>query len=437
MARARQMNLLLGLERWLWRNQDWRRSENPAEARVSFEDVAAFAEKAERWKFDGLFFADFMGLNRAVVPRNPPFAFEPLTVMAGLGARTKHLGLVCTASTLLMEPYNLARMFSSLDQVSNGRAGWNIVTSFSGERNFGKTLPAPAERYDAAQEFVEVVESLWDSWSEDYAIADVEGAVFVDETRIHDIDHSGRFFQVEGALDLPRMPQRYPVMFQAVASPEGLRFAARNAEAVFVSYPTLDIGAEMSASFRRLVAEQGRDGDDVRILPGLKVVIGEDEADARRKLRERYVTPERIALTIAGIEQEYPMLNLHDLDRSLPVPESTFPSEAEINELGGRRSRMLAWRRLALDTFDNAGDFLDHIAVAYAHTLFVGTPETIADQMEEWFRRRVCDGFIINESWDLDEIGEKLLPVLRRRGLFREDYEADTFRGLLGLPDPA
>lgn len=393
------------------------------------------ARKAEAAKFDAVFFADGPALpdNIRYASR---FRFEPLTLLTALAAATSRIGLIGTASTTYYEPYNLARLYASLDHISGGRAGWNIVTTSAPNAgaNFGLTQnPSHAERYARAAEFVDVVTKLWDSWEDDAFVGDKESGVLADDTRIHEIGHVGPHFRVKGALNTPRSPQGRPVYVQAGSSDDGRSFAARYAEAIFTAHQTLGSAQGFYADIRKQAAGLGRNPDHVRILPGISPYIGSTEAEAKA-LYDAFNDLIQPAFSIAQLRQMTGLdLTGHDLDE--PFPRHLLDAGGPL----GVASRF----RLILDIVDREKptirQVIHRLAGARGHYVVVGTPEKIADEIQTWFENGAADGFNVMPPWlhgGFEVFAVEVVPILRKRGLFREDYTGTTLRDHFGLPRP-
>ncbi|MCJ2144430.1 LLM class flavin-dependent oxidoreductase [Methylobacterium sp. E-066] len=393
------------------------------------------ARKAEAAKFDAVFFADGPALadNIRYAAR---FRLEPLTWLSALGAVTERIGLIGTASTTYYEPYNLARLFASLDHLSHGRAGWNIVTTSAAQaaQNFGLgEHPPHGDRYERAREFVEVVGKLWDSWADDAVLADAASGIYADTTRIHPIDHAGRHFRVRGPLNIPRTPQGRPVYIQAGASDDGRFFAAQYAEAIFTAHQTFASAQAFYADIKDRVAALGRRPEHVKILPGISPFIGstQREAEALEAEFNALIQPE-YSLTqlrnMTGLD-----LAGHDLDA--PFPRHLIDTDTRF----GVASRF----KLIVDILDREKptlrQLIQRLAGARGHYVFVGTPEKVADEIEHWFVNGAADGFNVmppSLTGGLDAFIDHVLPILRRRGLFRTDYAGRTLRDHYGLPRP-
>lgn len=393
------------------------------------------ARKAEAAKFDAVFFADGPSL-----PDNVRYAsrlrVEPLTWLTALATATERIGLIGTASTTYLEPYNLARLFASLDHISGGRAGWNIVTtSADASANFGLPAQPPhVERYRRATEFVEVVSKLWDSWEDDALVADAASGIFADDTKIHPIEHIGPHFRVKGALNTARSPQGRPVYVQAGSSDDGRAFAARFAEAIFTAHQTLDSAQRFYADIKKQAAGLGRNPDHVKILPGISPYIGSTEAEAKAVLEEfnDLIQP---AFSLAQLKQMTGLdLSGHDLD-------APFPRELiDLTGPKGAASRFQLIADIVARENPTLRQLIHRLAGARGHYVIAGTPERIADEIQTWFETGAADGFNVMPPWlrgGFDVFVAEVVPILRKRGLFREEYSGTTLRDHFGLPRPA
>ena len=400
----------------------------------SGEDFAAFrgiAESAERGKLDFVFVGD----NLSCLPDDHPgmvARLEPFTLLAALAAITRSVGLVGTASTTYSQPYNLARRFASLDHISEGRGAWNIVTTSTPESaaNFGgKALDTHDLRYRMAEEFVRIVKGLWDTWESGARVADVETGVYVDPTRIHRLDHQGEFYSVRGPLNLSRSPQGRPVIVQAGSSKSGRAFAARHAEVIFTVQQDQDAARAFRSEIEAESSAQGRPPDHLKVLPGLLPVVGGTEHEAHDKLD---------ALG-RGVDDEGAMRVMTD---RLGHDMSRYPLDAPVPDLP-RSDRIQGYSEVLVTRARRAGhtlrDLYNLFAAARGHAVVCGSPEQIAGMMEEWFRTRACDGFILLPAYfpaGLDEFVDAVVPLLQARGVFRSEYEGPTLRSHLGLPVP-
>ena len=413
----------------------WRYPGAYPDANFNLRHLIDFAQTLERGRFDAFFMADHLAvlnMPMAALKRSATAtSFDPLTLLPALAMVTKHLGLIATASTTFEPPYLIARRFASLDHISGGRAGWNLVTTSNPDAalNFGLTEHMEhGERYRRAREFFDVVTGLWDSWADDAFIRDVENGVYFDPARLHVLDHQGEFFSVRGPLNIARPIQGWPVIVQAGASEAGRQIAAETAEVIFASGGNRADAQRFYADVKTRMKKLGRSPDHLKILPGALVVVGDTAAEAREKraLLDSLVHPDS-GLASLSIALGYDASGF-DLDGPLPeIPESNASKSGRerIIERAGRDN--LKVRQLA------------QIAGSYGGLALVGTPAMIADQMEEWLYSDACDGFNIMFPYvpgGLDDFVDQVVPELQRRGLFRREYEGRTLRENLGLPRP-
>jgi FMN-dependent oxidoreductase (nitrilotriacetate monooxygenase family) len=413
----------------------WRYPGAFPDANFNFEHLKRFAQTLERGRFDAFFMADHLALLNmpmAALKRSATVtSFDPLVLLPALAAVTEHLGLIATASTTFSEPYHIARKFASLDHISGGRAGWNLVTTSNPDAalNFGLEQHLDhAERYRRAREFFDVVTGLWDSWADDAFIRDVENGVYFDPERLHVLNHKGPYFSVRGPLNIARPIQGWPVIVQAGASDAGRQIAAETAEMIFSSGNNLADAQSFYADVKGRMEKVGRDRDHLKILPGALVVVGGTAAEAQEKRArlDSLVHPDSdlASLSIAlGTDASG-----FDLDAPLPdIPESNQSKSGRQRMLDRARRENLTTRQLA------------RIAGTYGGLVMVGTPAMIADQMEEWLVGEGCDGFNIMFPYvpgGLDDFVDQVVPELQRRGIFRREYEGKTLRENLGLPRP-
>jgi alkanesulfonate monooxygenase len=413
----------------------WRYPGSFPDANFNFEHLKRFAQKLEHGKFDAFFMADHLAvLNmpiNALKRSHTVTSFEPFTLLSALAAVTERIGLVATASTTFDEPYHVARRFASLDHLSGGRAGWNIVTTANPDAalNFGlDDHMEHAERYRRAREFYDVVTGLWDSFADDAFVRDVESGLYFDPLRMHTLDHNGKYFKVRGPLNIARPVQGWPVIVQAGASEDGKQLAAETAEAVFTGGGPLADGQRLYADIKGRMDRIGRSRDLLKILPGAFVVVGDspEEALAKRQKLDSLVHYESAIASLSV------MLGTDasgfDPDGQLPpIPETNASKSGRQRVVEAAARSKLTVRQLA----ERAG--------GYSGLAFVGTPPSIADQMEEWLVTEACDGFNIMFPFlptGLDDFVDKVVPELQRRGLFRTKYEGRTLREHLGLPRP-
>ncbi|MDR6953395.1 FMN-dependent oxidoreductase (nitrilotriacetate monooxygenase family) [Ancylobacter sp. 3268] len=410
----------------------WRSPEADPHATFDIGHYVRCAEIAERGTFDAVFLADRPALEDK--PDLRPFlSLEPTVVLTAIAAATSHIGLIATASTSYNEPYNIARRFATLDLVSGGRAGFNVVTTAdpNAAANFGQSLPEHGARYARAKEFTEVVSALWDSWEDDAFVGDKAGARFLDPAKIHRIDHKGRFFEVAGPLNLPRSPQGRPILVQAGGSGDGRDLAARHADVVFSVGEDIPRARAYADDLRARAAAHGRDPRSIVVLPGLATVIGSTEEEARRRQEELgALIPLDYAIARLGVTfgQDLSHLELDAPVPDLPIPVNGSTTFAQAT-LNFARQGNLTFRQL-----------LYKLGGGIGHRVIVGTPEAIADDIEEWFTAGAADGFNLMPDvlpTGLEAFVDHVVPILRRRGLFRTHYAETTLRERFGLPRPA
>src|ERR1700722_9726726 len=414
----------------------WRYPGAFPDANFNFQHLTRFAQTLERGRFDAFFMADHLAvLNMPVqaLKRSATVtSFDPMTLLPALAVLTEHLGLIATASTTYNEPYHVARKFASLDHISGGRAGWNVVTSGNPDEamNFGlEEHVEHATRYRRAREFFDVVTGLWDSWADDAFIRDVESGTYFDPEKLHVLNHQGEFLRVRGPLNIARPVQGWPVIVQAGASDAGRQLAAETAEVIFGAGGSIAYAREFYADVKGRMEKIGRDRDHLKVLPGAFVVVGDTVAEAREK-RARLDSLVHYDSAIASLSIALGTdVSKFDPDGPLPeIPETNASKSGRerVIELAARDN--LTVRQLA----QRVGGF--------SGLAFVGTPVTIADQMEEWFFSEACGGFNVMFPYlpgGLDDFVDRVVPELQRRGLFRREYEGQTLRENLGLPRPA
>jgi FMN-dependent oxidoreductase (nitrilotriacetate monooxygenase family) len=414
----------------------WRLPESDPFAHLDVKHYIELARIAERGTLDSLFLADSPVLWNNI-GRRPAGGLEPTVLLTALATATEHIGLIATASTSYNEPYNLARRFASLDHVSGGRAGWNVVTTAGPDaaRNFNlDDQPAHHDRYQRAAEFIEVSRKLWDSWEDDAALGDKENGVWGDDTKIHPAGHEGRYFKVAGALNVPRPPQGHPLLVQAGSSEDGKWLAAKYADAVFTAQQTLGDAQAFYGDLKRRTLAEGRDPDTIKILPGIVPAIGSTEAEALALEEEldRLIKPEFALQQLAKTLNLDPS-DLH-LDRPLPAD---LPHEDEIE---AAKSRYTLIVELARRDNLTVRQLIGRLGGGRGHRTFAGTPEQVADAIQHWFDHGAADGFNIMAPVlpsGLELFVEHVVPILRRRGLFRTEYTTRTLREHYGLRRPA
>jgi FMN-dependent oxidoreductase (nitrilotriacetate monooxygenase family) len=433
----RQMHLNLFIHSRGHHEASWR---HPGASPLALFDIRyyqALAQQAEAALFDAVFLADQLALGEDVA-HGPRTALEPLTLLAALAVSTSRIGLIATASTTYTEPFNLARQFASLDHISRGRIGWNIVTSWlaSAARNYGGTAQVShAERYARAEEFMTVVTGLWDSWAADAELDDRAGGRYANPARIRPLNHAGAYYRVAGPLNLPRCPQGRPVLVQAGSSDTGRDFAARHAEAMFTAHLEKESAQAFYADLKKRVAGAGRDPEQALILPGFSPLIASSAVEAQRLEEElgALTTPE------AGRHRLSGRFGGHDfthLPLDTPLTPNDFPAPSTVEAARSRTEVILDLVRRERPTLRQ---LLARLAGARGHFTCAGTPEQIADLMEDWFTEGAADGFNVMPPVlpaQLDVFIAEVIPLLQRRGLFRTAYEGDTLRAHYGLAAP-
>lgn len=433
MATIRQMKLGAFIHGVGGHIAGWRHPEAQPDASIDFGFYTRQAQRAEAGKFDFVFIADGLFINEKSIPHFLN-RFEPLTILSALAAVTSRIGLVGTVSTSYSEPFTVSRQLASLDHISGGRAGWNVVTSpLEGSAlNYGKSIdehPDHAKRYRIAAEYLQVAKGLWDSWEDDAFIRDKETGVFFDPKKMHALHHKGEFFSVQGPLNISRSRQGHPVIFQAGSSEAGKSFAAQSADAIFTGHVTLADARQFYQDVKSRAEAAGRSPDELLILPGIAPIIGQTEEEAEQKYQElaNLVSVEQ-ALAYLGRYYDHHDFSVYPLDEPFPdlgdVGKNSFQSTTERIKRDAKKNN-LTLRQVALQE-------------ATPRPLFMGTPQKVADMAQEWFEERGADGFIVSSSipYALHDFIEQVVPLLQERGLFRTEYEADTLRGHLGLPFP-
>ncbi|TNJ66974.1 LLM class flavin-dependent oxidoreductase [Paenibacillus hemerocallicola] len=410
----------------------WRQPEVAPDGNIDLPNHVRQVQLAEAAKFDFVFFADGVYVNEKSTPKALN-SFEPLTLLSALAAVTKRIGLVGTISTSYTEPYNVARQLASLDLLSGGRAGWNVVTTGQegASQNFGRESHYEhAVRYRRAREHLEVVQGLWSSWEEDAFVYDKERGVFFDPRKLHELNYRGEFFSVKGPLNISRSKQGEPVIFQAGGSETGKAFAAESADAVYTTPESLEEARLFYRDLKGRMAAYGREPDQLLIFPGLHPFVGRTEEEAWQKY-EQVVSYISLADALQELKLFFPAIDFTQYD-----PDGPFP---ELGDEGGNRYRYMSDRIKRVAREEKLT--LRQTAFRYGAPSkeFVGTGEQLADRIEAWLEGEGADGFFIWPPYPtgLDDFIEHVVPVLQRRGLYREEYEADTLRGQLGLDIPA
>jgi FMN-dependent oxidoreductase (nitrilotriacetate monooxygenase family) len=415
----------------------WRHPDVPTDAAINLDYYIALARKAEAAGLDFLFMADGLGMRLENIEAMSRIAnrhvsqLDPMVLLPVLSAVTQNIGLVATASTTYNEPYHIARRFASLDHVSSGRAGWNVVTSLSDAeaRNFGFDQHMDhGLRYERAAEFIAVVKGLWDSWTADAFVRDKRSGRFFEPDGMRVLDHHGKYFRVSGPLNLPRTPQGHPLIFQAGSSDRGRALAARTADAIFVGQQALDPARAFYADIKTRAAEAGRNPDDVLVMPGIVPFVGSSRAEAE----DRHAGLQDLIHPVVGLAQLQIVLGGADLS-GLPL-DGPLPPLSETN--GSRGTQSVAWETAERENL-TIRQLISRFSGNLGQRHLVGTADDIADELEAWFTGGAADGFNLVAPilpGSLDDFTELVLPALRRRGLFDGSYRGSTLRERLGLP---
>ena len=413
----------------------WRYPGAYPDANFNFQHIARFAQKLEAGKIDGFFMADHLAvLNMpmdALKRSATPTSFEPMTLLAALAMVTKNLGLLATGSTTYDLPYHVARRFASLDHISGGRAGWNVVTTSNPDasKNFGMDDHMEHdERYKRAREFFAVVTGLWDSWADDAFIRDVETGTYFDPDKMHVLNHKGKYLSTRGPLNIARPIQGWPVIVQAGASDAGRQLAAETAEAVFTAQSDIAAGQAFYKDVKGRMEKVGRDPEHMKILPGCMIYVADSLEEARAK-RAKLDSLVHYDSAIASLSIAL------GTDASKFDPDAPLPEIPESNASKSGRERAIALAKRENFTVRQLAQRMG----GHSGLSMMGTPTMIADQMEEWLESRASDGFTLQFPYlpeGLDLTIERLIPELQRRGLFRTEYEGTTLRENLGLPRP-
>jgi N-acetyl-S-(2-succino)cysteine monooxygenase len=431
---SRLMHLMLVIGNVGQHHGAWREAGSGIEAADSLEFHAEVARRAESAKFDAVFIADHLAmLGREA--HAPAQHLEPLTLLSALSVRTELIGLVGSASTTFNEPFNVARQFASLDHLSRGRAGWNIVTSAFGEENFGADpLPPHDVRYARAAEFVEVTKALWHSWDTDALALDKERGIFARQEKVRPINFSGEHFVVKGPLNIPRPPQSYPVLVQAGTSADGLAFAARYAEVVFSAQQGMKAAKGFYDELKAHAQRAGRDPESIKILLGVSPILADtpDAAHDRQRALARLLNADYakqlIGFQLGGID-----LSAYDLDDKLPV--DILPDPATVNR---RKGRFDLYCRLIAEG-KTLNDLVEIEATAAGLQVAVGDPKKIVDELIGYFEARAADGFVLippSQRTDGRRLLGEVIPMLQEQGYVRAEYKGSTLREHLELPVP-
>lgn len=431
---ARKMRLGLSIRGHGYHPAAWRHPDVPADGTLHVEHYVRSAQAAERGKLDMIFFADGAGIRQADIPKGSlartgrdMVELEPMTLLPALAMVTRHVGLVTTASTTYNEPYNLARKFATLDLISKGRAGWNVVAGWSEHeaRNFGlETTLDYDTRYARSAEFVEVVKGLWDGWEDGALLFDKASGRYYDEARMHVLNHHGRFFKVRGPLSVAGMPQGHPVIVQAGASDQGRELGAATADVIYAINTSVDAARAYYDDVKGRMAKYGRRPDDLKIMPAFCPVVGRTREEAQAKYDQLQALIDPLA-GLGSLYSSFGDLSGYALDD--PLPEDALGPQ-ELRSLSAQFvERMRQEKPTIRDLYLRAG---------LTGSAKIGTPADIADAMQEMFEAGACDGFNITPATlpgGGEDFVEMVVPELRRRGLFRTEYEGTTLRENLGL----
>lgn len=421
----------------------WRDPSTPSDRSFDLDYLIEIAKTAERGKFDNLFFADVFG-QELTEGSAQALKLDPIVIQSALAAVTKHIGLTATVTTSYNEPFQLARKFIALDHLSKGRAAWNVVTSandneallFGRDKHLGH-----AERYERAEEFVDVVRQLWHSVEAEAIVNDKESGKYLDLTKVHPVEHEGKWFKVKGTLDATTSPQGHPVIIQAGSSEAGKELAAKTAEVVFTAWQTLEEAQAFYRDVKGRLAKYGRKPDDLKILPGVFITVAktEEEAIAKRNKLNSLISPEiglkYLSGFINGNRLFDQIIDLGSIDVDGPIPEFIKHEDPTNPNIRQNLIRDLVER----ENLTTLRQVYERISGARGHREIWGTPEQIADQLQEWFENEAADGFNIQPPTfpeGFNDIVDLVIPELQRRGLFKTEYEGSTLRENLGLAKP-
>lgn len=414
----------------------WRKEGALTNVDETFEQLRDVIKSAEDEKFDFAFIADELSMpdgTAATLSRDPlVYRYEPLTLIAALAAVTDRIGLVVTQSTTYNEPYHIARKLASIDQLSRGRLGWNLVTSYVPEeaKNFSQSSHlASVDRYERAEEFLEVACGLWDSWDDDAFPVDRESGRYFDPEKMHRLNHEGKHFSVRGPLNVRRPVQGWPVQVQAGSSEAGRELAGKYAEITFTAQNSLDAALTFTQDIKRRAEKYGRSGSQVKVLAGVQPVIGAtmEEAQARYQELQELIHPE---VGLARLSQ------LLDYDVSQLPLDAPLPEIPDTENYKSRRQLIIDMARRDNLTL---GELYKKVVSSYGHRVVIGTPESVAEEMTDWFVKGAVDGYIVTPDHlpqGLDVFNETVVPLLRERGVMQSEYDGNTFRENLGLDRP-
>ncbi|HKK30977.1 MAG TPA: LLM class flavin-dependent oxidoreductase [Alphaproteobacteria bacterium] len=435
---TRQLHLNLFIHSRGHHEASWRHPDASPLPLTDIRYYSELAQTAEKGLFDSIFLADSLSLGEDA-GRAARSWLEPITTLGALAMTTSRIGLIATASTTYTEPFNLARQFASLDHVSNGRIGWNIVTTWSvpAAENYGdEAQVSHEERYERAEEFMAVAKALWDSWGDGGVVDDREGGIYADMEKVHPVGHKGKYYRVQGPMNVPRPPQGWPVLVQAGSSDTGRHFAARHAEAVFTAHLERATAEEFYKDLKARVRKAGRREDQALILPGFSPVIAGTEEEAKRYAQELndLTDPEVGRRRLSGRFGGHDFSHL-PLDK--PLSPEDFPDPATVQAARSRTEVIIGMVRREKPTLRQ---LLATLAGARGHYIFAGTPEQVADLMETWLKDGVADGFNLMPPVlpkMLEVFVAEVVPILQKRGLFRTEYTGQTLREHYGLIRPS
>jgi len=409
----------------------WRHPSVPADASVSLPFYKERARLAEKANFSFIFVADGLSINEKSLPHFLN-RFEPITLLTAIAGATERIGIVGTLSTSYSQPFNVARQFLSLDHISAGRAGWNVVTSPSAgaAQNFNEIeLPSHEERYKKASEHLTVVKGLWDSWEDGAFVRNKDTGEFFDKEKMHALNYEGEFFSVKGPLNLERSPQGYPVIFQAGSSERGKKFAAESADAIFTGHETLEEAIAFYHDVKTKAAENGRSHDDILIFPGISPIVA-DTVEEANKIYEDFISLVPIDNAITYLGRFFDQFDFSVFPLDEPFPDIGDIGKEAFQSTTDKIKRMAKENKLTLRQVAQQ--------VAVPRSTFIGTPEIVADKIQSWFESGGADGFIINSDIpsQFKVFVEKVVPILQARGIYEEEYSGSTLRDHLGLKKP-
>lgn len=434
MSKQKKMNIGTMLNGSGQNISSWRHPRAVADGSINIDHYQQLAQKAEQGKLDFLFIADGLYITEQTRP-NLLNRFEPITLITALARETSHIGVVATLSTSYSEPYTVARQFASVDYLSGGRAGWNVVTSpiEKSAANYNKGAhPEHDLRYKMAKEYLQVTRGLWDSWEEDSFIRNKQTGEFFNEEKLHKLNHKGEFYSVEGPLNIGRPPQGYPLLFQAGSSEAGRNFAAAEADAIFTRHLTLKEAKNFYQDVKSRAVKEGRDPDTVLIFPSISTFVGATKEEAEAKFKEvSELVDLKAALDYLGRYFDHHDFSQYPLDGPFP----------DVGDLGrnGFQATSDRIKQIAKEERLTLRELAFRITTPKDENIFIGTPEEVADLMERWFIEGAADGFVLGNQIlpeGLNDFVDLIVPVLQERGLFKREYEATTLRGHFGLSKP-